>query len=224
MADSKVVPRRRVLIVDDTLESREAQELILGAANYDVRVAEGGEEGLERVQAEQPDVILLDMMMPDLDGLAFLERLGQTNDAPPVIAVSGFDAFEKEALARGARQFLVKPVSPPLLLSTVSEALRHAPPEPGALEAHGRSIGELRRASDISRGRLLDKVTLHHEVVDASLHGLVAWLAEYFATTHGLISLVKENVVEYQIGNVLEDLVYAPGDSYWPHRVGSATS
>ena len=131
-----------------------------------------------------------------------------------MIAVSGFDAFGIEALRRGARQFLVKPVSPPLLLAAVADALGGAPLDPGAIQAHERLITQTRRDADVTRGRLLDKVTLHHQAVDASLHRLVAWLAEYFGTVHSLVSIVREGVIDYQIGNIIEDLLYRRGDAY----------
>src|SRR6266404_1173404 len=102
----------RVLVVDDSEDMQETYELMLEGEGYEVVKASDGAAGLRAVAAARPDVILLDMMMPDVDGLQFLQRLPIECAAalPPVIAVSGFELYREEALRRGAALFLGKPV------------------------------------------------------------------------------------------------------------------
>src|SRR5262245_48963458 len=98
---------RVVLIVDDSSEVREYYQRVLRRAGYRVVLAGEGERALEVVRQIRPDCIVLDVMMPELDGLGVLERLpAEVPTVPPVVVTSGFDWPEMEALARGARFFL----------------------------------------------------------------------------------------------------------------------
>jgi CheY-like chemotaxis protein len=113
----------RVLVVDDSEDLQDALEMVLTDAGFEVVRALSGAEGLERVRELHPDVVLLDMMMPEMDGLEFLSHLSTLPAPPPVVATSGFAGFRAEATRRGATAFLVKPASIEVLLSAIHSSL-----------------------------------------------------------------------------------------------------
>lgn len=119
--------RPRLLVVDDEPDVREALRLLL-EEDYDVLLASDGEAGVELAHAEHPDVVLMDLMMPRLDGFEALERLrGDPATADiPVIFVSGRgdDAIKVRSLDAGAVDFLQKPFSQRELRARVERTLR----------------------------------------------------------------------------------------------------
>ena len=116
-----------VLIVDDEQETRELWRLLLEFAGYDIYEAVDGLDALEKVKLVQPDVILLDVMMPNMDGLEVCRRLrsqAATADLP-IIMVSAKIQVEaiREGLDAGATRYLTKPVSRANLVETIREVV-----------------------------------------------------------------------------------------------------
>jgi two-component system nitrogen regulation response regulator NtrX len=116
----------RVLIIDDDRNLRRMLRSLLAEDGYDVDEAEGGEDGIRRAAVSEPDVILLDLVMPPgPDGLAVLERLHAAQGESVVVMMSGKatvpDAVRATRL--GAFQFLEKPLSPEGVLTTVRAAV-----------------------------------------------------------------------------------------------------
>lgn len=109
------------LVVDDQLSQQKLMGYLLSAAGFEVAVAENGLEALDWLAARTPDVILLDYVMPEMDGVVFLRALRELERGVPVIFVTamamGLDPAE--VLALGARAFLVKPFSTKTLLDQV---------------------------------------------------------------------------------------------------------
>lgn len=117
--------QRLILVIDDCVEIIDAYELILIAAGYRVARAENGWEGLRVCLELRPSAVLVDGVMPFMDGLEFLARLAGRAAAPPVIMISGNDRLHGVSLALGAHAFLRKPASSTEILSAVSSALHH---------------------------------------------------------------------------------------------------
>lgn len=118
-----------VLIVDDMPDARNLLRLIVSKKrHYAVLEADCGEAAIRVANAHQPDLILLDYMMPDLDGITVLRRLRQTPELSrtPVIMLTALSdpATRKQALAAGAASFLTKPVKPLDLLAEIDRVLR----------------------------------------------------------------------------------------------------
>jgi twitching motility two-component system response regulator PilH len=114
----------RILIVDDALIDRQRLESILTAAGHRVLLAESGEQALVRARDDRPDVILMDVNMPDLDGFATTRRLkadAATRDIP-VVFVTGKNQKADIAWGRmlGARGYVAKPYTPEQILAQIA--------------------------------------------------------------------------------------------------------
>ena len=115
-----------VLIIDDEPNIRRMVGALFGAEGYDVRDASDGASGLRRAGETEPDVVLLDLMMPgELDGMATLERLRQEIPDSPVVMMSGRAGLSDAVRATklGAFTFLEKPLTPEGVLLALSSAM-----------------------------------------------------------------------------------------------------
>lgn len=149
-----MIRKPTVLIVDDDAEFREACASLLIESGFSVELAEDGRKALACRDASQPDIIVLDMILPGMDGLEVLDRLPRRHGRPviPVVAASGLDEFERPSLARGAGAFLRKPLAAEDLITTVGAVLEGARIDPRTLRAEVRRRPRHRRATD-SRAR-----------------------------------------------------------------------
>ncbi len=104
---------KKILIVEDYPETVEMVKTFLNLKGFTVAVAMDGQAGLEAARSENPDLILLDLMMPKLSGLEVLKRLKEdaaTAEIPVIIVTVGTESDEiKEAIALGAEYYIVKP-------------------------------------------------------------------------------------------------------------------
>jgi two-component system KDP operon response regulator KdpE len=115
-----------VLVIDDEPQMQRALRTILSAHTYRVSTAASGEEGLALAATEKPDVIILDLGLPDMDGVEVCTQLRQWTQIPIIILSVRSDEGEKiKALDRGADDFLVKPFGTGELLARLRVALRH---------------------------------------------------------------------------------------------------
>jgi len=116
----------RILIIEDEMAMRRALEDVLVAEGYRVLTAEDGERGLERAIAEKPDLVLLDIMMPKLDGYAVCEELRRLANPVPILMLTAKGQVEDRVagLDVGADDYLVKPFSTEELLARVRALLR----------------------------------------------------------------------------------------------------
>src|SRR3954470_19452097 len=103
--------RVRVLIVDDDRSVRDALRRALTLGGYDVKAAEGGQHGLTQVAATSPDAVVLDVGMPDIDGLEVCRRLRGAGNRVPILMLTARDAIADriDGLDAGADDYLVKP-------------------------------------------------------------------------------------------------------------------
>ena len=103
--------RAKVLIVEDESDVRRLFAIGLNQHGFEVKLAANGAEAVERITEEKPDVILLDWIMPLMDGSEVLNRLTESELSIPVIVISGQPAPATEGLDPRIRRWLVKPVS-----------------------------------------------------------------------------------------------------------------
>jgi twitching motility two-component system response regulator PilG len=145
VARSDDAPRRTVMIVDDSPTIRKILGLTLERAGYKVVAEPDGESALERLTQVVPDVMLLDISMPKIDGYEVCRRMKADPRTAhvPVVMLSGKDAFFDKIKGRvaGATQYLTKPFETPVVLDAVANACR--------LEAGTRSA-ERGRAAQVS--------------------------------------------------------------------------
>lgn len=120
-------PRKTILIVDDVPQNRQMQMQALSELGFGVAQASNGQEGLEQAIHLRPDLILMDVMMPVMDGLEAIRRIRARPDLAqlPVIAVSASTSAADEArsLAAGASAFIAKPIRIDALLQAIGEHL-----------------------------------------------------------------------------------------------------
>jgi DNA-binding NtrC family response regulator len=100
-----------ILVVDDESAIRENLELLLSDANYKVTLAETGTEGLRRIESEFFDLVLLDVMMPDKNGLEVLKEIHQSSPETAIIMITAFGTIENavSAIKAGAADYVTKP-------------------------------------------------------------------------------------------------------------------
>src|SRR5881275_128186 len=101
----------RILVADDDRAVRDALRRALSLGGYDVALAAGGQETLDAVAGAAPDAIVLDIGMPDVDGLEVCRRLRRAGDRVPILMLTARDAVADriEGLDAGADDYLVKP-------------------------------------------------------------------------------------------------------------------
>jgi two-component system KDP operon response regulator KdpE len=116
-----------ILVIDDEPQILRALRTILSAKHFRVSIANRGEEGLALAAAEQPDLIVLDMSLPDMDGVEVCKQLRSWTQVPIIIlSVREGERDKVSALDAGADDYLTKPFSIEELLARIRVALRHA--------------------------------------------------------------------------------------------------
>ena len=116
-----------VLVVEDDKDLREMVCLMLEYSGFDVRSAVDGVDGLARLASEQPDLIVLDVMMPRMDGITMCRHVRETPETAelPIIMMSGKTQEEAitDGLTAGANRYLRKPMSLDLLVQNIQDLL-----------------------------------------------------------------------------------------------------
>jgi len=117
----------KVLVVDDQVYILHILDFSLGAEGFDVITATDGEQALSRARAERPDLIVMDIMMPRLDGYETCRRLKSdpaTKNIPVLLLTArGREEDRKRGMEAGADDYMTKPFSPNKLITRVSEML-----------------------------------------------------------------------------------------------------
>ena len=119
-----------VLVVEDEASIASFVSLYLKNAGYDVRAVTTGNAALTQVAAEQPALIILDLMLPDLDGIEICRRIRKTSDVPILMLTARDEDVDKIiGLEVGADDYLTKPFNPRELVARIRSILRRATPE-----------------------------------------------------------------------------------------------
>jgi two-component system, OmpR family, KDP operon response regulator KdpE len=120
----------RVLVCDDEPQILRALKVILRDAGYEAVTASTGEEALDRAAVKPPEAAILDLMLPDIDGVEVTRRLREWSEMPIVVlSAVGEEDRKIEALAAGADDYVTKPFGPRELVARLEAALRRAQPE-----------------------------------------------------------------------------------------------
>ncbi len=126
------MPKSRILVVEDESKVARALREGLERQGYEVVIAPNGEEGFFLVNAEEFDLVVLDLMLPGRDGLQVLSTIRKRGVATPVLILTARDAIEDrvEGLDKGADDYLVKPFAFPELLARIRALLRRSEQAP----------------------------------------------------------------------------------------------
>lgn len=187
----------KVLVVDDESAVRESLSASLGFEGYDVEVAADGVEALAAIAEHLPDVVVLDVQMPRLDGLGVCRRLRAEGNDVPVLVLTARESTSDRVLGldAGADDYLVKPFALEELLARLRALLRRAQPESGcsskltfddlALDRVTREVtrGELRLELTRTEFSLLELLLSHPRQVFTRAQILQAVWGYDFATT-----------------------------------------
>jgi DNA-binding response OmpR family regulator len=124
--EDSTTPRKRILLVDDDYEIIESVRIALEGAGYDILIARDGNQGLALAEREDPDLVILDMMMPKRSGFLVLEKLRRTRRVPMrIIMVTANEGSRHKAYAEtlGVDDYIRKPFAMDRLLDSVSRLL-----------------------------------------------------------------------------------------------------
>ena len=118
-------PKGKVLIVDDAPDTLEIIQKLLSYEGYEILLASTGEEGVKRVEEEKPEVVLMDINLPGIDGTEALRRIRRVNPIQSVIMLTAFATVENAILAlkEGATDFIKKPFENEHLIHIVNQSL-----------------------------------------------------------------------------------------------------
>jgi len=185
----------RLLLVDDEDNLRTMLEAALRHSGFDVHPVANGRDAIDAVPAVEPDLIVLDVMLPDLDGFDVCKRLRQSGDRTPVLFLTARDATEDKVrgLTLGGDDYLVKPFSLEELVARITAVLRRTGLDPSASElrcgdlsmdddAHlvlkdGQEVGlspteyNLLRYLLVNKGRVVSKAQILDHVWDYDFGG-----------------------------------------------------
>jgi two-component system KDP operon response regulator KdpE len=120
----------RILVCDDEPQIVRALRVILRDAGYEAVPASNGEEALDRAAVKPPAAAIVDLMLPDIDGVEVTKRLREWSEMPIIVLSAVGEEGEKvRALAAGADDYVTKPFGPPELVARLEAVLRRAKPE-----------------------------------------------------------------------------------------------
>ena len=114
----------KILVIDDEKPTLNMFRLLLSASGYDVYIADGGIEGLEVFRNESPDIVITDMKMPGMDGLAILDEIKKESPDTQVIVITGHGDSDlaEQAAVHGSGGFIHKPIQKKILDEELEKA------------------------------------------------------------------------------------------------------
>ncbi|MGC1238147.1 MAG: response regulator transcription factor [Acidimicrobiales bacterium] len=169
-----------VLVIDDDHSLLRALRLGLESEGHDVLTAENGEHGISQTALHSPDIVVLDIGLPDMDGLVVAQRIRQWSDVPIIIlSATGDDHRKIDALNGGADDYVTKPFSMGELEARIRAVLRNRGAEPADTEVANLDLGSL------SVDFVHHEVHLNGEKVDLTSKefNVLAYLARYSGRT-----------------------------------------
>jgi DNA-binding response OmpR family regulator len=193
------VKREKILVVEDEADLREVLQYNLTREGYRVVTAENGAEGLRRARKEAPDLLLLDLMLPDLDGIEICRRLKKdplTSSLPVIIVTAkGEEPDVVLGLGVGADDYVTKPFSPRTLLARVKAVLRRGPQREEAGATRRVVRGPLSIDSDRHEARLDGELVRFTATEFRLVHFLAVHAGRVFTRDQLMRRVMGEDVI-----------------------------
>jgi diguanylate cyclase (GGDEF)-like protein len=184
------VAKGRVLIVDDAPDTLDIIQKLLNYEGYDVITAPTGEEGLKRLEEEKPDVVLMDINLPGIDGTEALRRIRRINPLQCVVMLTAFATLDNaiRALKEGATDFIKKPFENEHLIHIVNQGL----------EKYRTSIEKQKLEEEVQRLSITDDLTglYNHRYFFKTLEGELVRLTRQ-KTSLSLLMFDLDNFKKY---------------------------
>jgi len=213
------VEGRRILIVDDELELRSMVRRYLESEGFEIAEASNGADGLSRIRAISPDLVILDIGLPDVDGIELLRQIRSTSEIPVIMLTARAEELDRVVgLSVGADDYVTKPFSPRELVARIKAVLRRGralagQPVSEVLEFDGLSIDTAARTVERD-GLTVGLSALEFDLL-ASLSaapGRVFTRAQLLERVWGFDYFGVERVVDVHIGNIRKVLGDDPAD------------
>lgn len=209
---------KHVLVVDDEAHIREVVTYALRKEGYEVTEAKNGNDGLARIGAGNVDLVVLDVMLPDIDGLEILRRVrGAVAPRLPVLFLSARaeEVDRVVGLEVGGDDYLVKPFSPRELVARVRALFRRAETGPAEKEAppaqtlrHGEVIIDVERHEVRARGELVQLTPTEFGLLSALLErpGVVLSRAQLMQRAYRYDNFITERTIDTHVRRVRSKL------------------
>ena len=206
-------PAAKILVVDDELAIIELVSAYLRKEGYQVFTAQDGPSGLKEAHSGRPDVVVLDIMLPGMDGLEWLTRFRRESNAYVIMLTAKSDETDKiVALAVGADDYLTKPFSPRELVARIKAALRRLRGGGEASAPMPLSFRHVRM--DVGRRQVwvdeqgVELTSIEFDLLQALVenHGLVLSREQLLEKVWGYDFYGEERVVDVHIGHLRQKL------------------
>lgn len=207
------MPKGKILVIDDEPSITKLASAYLQPEGYEVYVASDGEAGLKAARAYKPDLIVLDIMLPGIDGLELLTRLRRESDVYVILLTAKTEETDKViGLSVGADDYVTKPFSPRELVARVKAALRRLQTGVGTSPGGVLSFRRVRIDSD-SRQIWLDEKLVELTAIEFDLlkalaenHGRVLSREQLLENVWGYDYYGEMRVVDVHIGHIRQKL------------------
>ena len=207
------MPDAKILVVDDEQSILDLVMAYLRQEGYEVQTAVDGAAGLEVARAWQPDLIVLDIMLPGMDGLEVLTRLRRESDVYVIMLTARSEETDKiVGLSVGADDYLTKPFSPRELVARVKAALRRLRDSVGPVEGTVLAFRHLRIDTSSRRvwldGEAVDLTVTEFDLLKtlAENHGRVLSREQLLQQVWGYDFYGEDRVVDVHIGHIRQTL------------------
>jgi two-component system alkaline phosphatase synthesis response regulator PhoP len=201
---------RKILIIDDEPKIVEICRDYLQAAGYEVVTAGDGPDGLALARRESPDLVVLDLMLPEMDGLDVCRALRRESDVPIIMLTARVEETDKLiGLELGADDYMTKPFSPRELVARVRTVLRRASGDPSSdiIRAAGISLDRTRYQAALP-DRTVTLTPSEFEIMASlmSQPGRIFTRAQLLSAAHGVAFQSYERAIDSHIRNLRHKL------------------